>query len=83
MRAWVIYSLVRVGLFLALFAVLLLLGIEWWIAAVAAALMGLALSFLVLGRLRDRVTADLAEARARREAGIRDSDEDESAEDRD
>ena len=61
MHPWVIYSLARVGIFLALLVVLLVLGIEWWIAAIAATLMALAISYLALGRLRNRVAEDLFE----------------------
>lgn len=82
MRPWVLYSVIRVGLFLALLVVLLLLGIDWWVAAIAAALMALAISFLALGRLRGRVAAKLAEARARRDAGVAETGDDETAEDR-
>lgn len=83
MRPWVIYSLARVGIFLALLVVLLVLGIDGWIAAVAATLMALAISYLALGELRGRVSAELFEAREKREAGIVTRGEDEVAEDRD
>ena len=83
MHPWVIYSLARVGIFLALLVVLLVLGIEWWIAAIAATLMALATSYLALGRLRNRVAEDLFAARKRREAGIVTRGEDEAAEDGD
>ncbi len=83
MRPWVIYSLARVGIFLALLVVLLVLGIKWWIAAIAATLMALAISYLALGRLRNRVAEDLFAARERREAGIVTRGEDETVEDGD
>lgn len=82
MRPWVIYSLARVGIFLALLVILLVLGIDGWIAAIAATLMALAISYLALGTLRNRVAAELFEAREKREAGIVEVGEDEAAEDR-
>ena len=82
MRPWVIYSLARVGIFLALLVILLVLGIDGWIAAIAATLMALAISYLALGTLRNRVAAELFEAREKREGGIVEVGEDEAAEDR-
>jgi hypothetical protein len=63
-RAWVIYSIVRVGLFLALFALLYLLKVEWWVAAIAAAIIALCISYIFLGRLRGRVAEEVAARRA-------------------
>lgn len=68
MRPWLTYTLVRVGLFLAVFVVLLLvLGIEWWLSAIFAAVIALCISVLALGRMRARVAEDVA-ARAERRA---------------
>jgi len=77
-RAWIVYTLVRVGIFVAILALLLLLlGPQWWwIAAIAAALMAVAISFLALDRLRTAAAEQLAAARAARGAG-----DDERAED--
>jgi hypothetical protein len=79
-RAWVIYSLLRVGLFLVLFTVLLVLGVVYWIAAIAAALIALCISYIFLGRLRGRVAEEHA---ARRAADTQPpkADSDEGAED--
>ncbi len=68
MRAWIIFTLVRVGIFAAIFALLLwLLGPDWWwVAAISAALMAAAISFLALDRLRQDAAASLTEARERR-----------------
>jgi hypothetical protein len=72
-KPWVAYSLLRVGLFAAAFAILMLLGIEWWLSAVLAAVIGLCVSYIFFGGLRARVAADLA---ARRAAPARDVDAD-------
>jgi hypothetical protein len=62
----VIYSVVRVGMFLGLFVLLLVLGVDWWIAAIAAAVIALCISYIFLGKLRGRVAEELHE---RRQAG--------------
>lgn len=65
------YSLLRVGLFAAAFAVLMLLGIEWWLSAILAAVIGLCVSYIFFGRLRERVALDIAQ---RRDVPARDVD---------
>lgn len=81
-RSWVIYSLVRVGIFAATFVLLywLLPADLWWLAAICAALIALSLSYIFLAKLRNRVSADLA-ARAERRRAIRPADPDAAAED--
>lgn len=73
MKPWVVYSLLRVGLFAAVFAILMLLGIEWWLSAIIAAVVGLCVSYIFFGRLRDRVARDIA---TRRETPAADVDAD-------
>lgn len=65
MRPWITYTLVRVGLFAVAFAILYLLGLEWWLAALVAAAIGFCLSYIFFRGLRQRVAGELAEARAR------------------
>lgn len=65
MRPWLAYTLLRLGLFAVLFAVLMLLGVEWWLSAVFAAVIGLCIAYIFFGRLRDQVARELAERRAR------------------
>jgi membrane protein implicated in regulation of membrane protease activity len=65
MRPWIAYTLVRVGLFAATFAVLLLLGLPWWLAAVVAAAIGFCVAYIFFRGLRQRVATDLAAARSR------------------
>lgn len=66
MKPWVAYTLLRVGLFAGVFAVLMLLGIEWWLSAVLAAVIGLCVAYIFFGRLRSAVAKDLAERRMSR-----------------
>jgi Na+/melibiose symporter-like transporter len=83
-RAWILYSALRVGVFLVLFALLFALttaiGLQpaWLIAAVVAALLALCISYIFFRRLRERVALELAAARA---APVK-SGEDEDVEDR-
>ncbi len=84
MRAWVIYSLLRVGIFAAVFALLYwLLSPEfWWLSAICAALIALSISYIFLGGLRTRVAEDLAK-RTKRSGRQKPADPDAAAEDRD
>ena len=70
MRAWILYSALRIGIFLVLFALLYALtasiglDLAWLISAVAAALIALCVSYIFLGRLRGRVADEVVAARA-------------------
>ncbi|UDF12321.1 DUF4229 domain-containing protein [Antiquaquibacter oligotrophicus] len=64
MKPWVAYTLVRVGVFAVALAVLMLVGIEWWLAAILAAVIGFCVSYIFFGKLRDAVNRDIAERRA-------------------
>jgi hypothetical protein len=70
-KPWVTYSLLRLGLFAAIFALLMLLNVEWWLSAILAAVIGLCVSYIFFGRLRDAVALDIAK---RREAPASDVD---------
>lgn len=58
-----VYTVLRLLAFLVPLGLLLALRIEPWIAAVLAAIIGLALSFVVLSRPRERVAEGLYERR--------------------
>ena len=60
---WVSYSVLRVLLFAVPLAAMLALRIEWWIAAIAAALIGASLSFIFLRKPREKVALGLYQAR--------------------
>jgi len=64
-KPWVLYSLVRVGIFAVTFGLLFALGIEWWLAAIIAAVIGLCVAYIFFGKLRDAVALDIAARRAR------------------
>jgi membrane protein YdbS with pleckstrin-like domain len=68
-RAWILYSGLRIGVFLVLFAglyaVTATIGLNpaWAIAAVTAAVLALCISYIFFKPLRDRVALSVAEAR--------------------
>lgn len=72
MAPWVRYSIIRLGLFSVLFTIVLLLGVELWIAALVATVMAFSLSYIFFSRQRDILARDLA-ARVER-AKHRDAD---------
>jgi uncharacterized membrane protein YphA (DoxX/SURF4 family) len=78
-KPWVLYSLLRVGIFVIAFALLVLLGFVPWLAAVVAAVIGLCVSYLFLGRTREAMSEEIY-ARRNVEGAV---SNDEEAEDRD
>jgi hypothetical protein len=61
--AWVPYSVYRVLMFAFPLAVLLVLQVEWWLAAILAAVVGLCLSYIFLRKRREGVSRALYAAR--------------------
>ena len=59
---WFIFVLARVGVFAAVLATLLILGIDPYFSAMVAAVVGLAVSLLFFQRQRDRVSTSVYEA---------------------
>ncbi|MFF2050683.1 DUF4229 domain-containing protein [Leifsonia sp. NPDC058194] len=59
------YTVLRLLVFAIPLAVLLLLGIVWWASVIAAALIGLCLSYIFLSKPRNAVSTDLYEVRHR------------------
>ena len=56
MKPWVLYTLIRVGIFAAVFALLYALaGLEWWIAALVAAAIGICVAYLFFRPQRDEL----------------------------
>lgn len=86
MRPWIVYSLLRFGIFAAVFALLVTflplplesIGVGGFIvyvvAAAGAALISFAVSYIFFGRLRAAVAADVAERRERAKRGEVDED---------
>lgn len=70
-RTWVLYSIIRLGIFAIVLAALLVLQVTPWIAAVIAAVVGLCVSYIFLRGPRDKVAQDIY---ARRHGVQRDID---------
>ena len=60
MKPWITYTLIRVAIFAAVFALLYgLLSVTPWLAALIAAVVGLSVSYLFFRRQRDAAVASL------------------------
>ena len=59
MRSWLIYALVRLGVFVVTLGVLLLVGAGWIPGAIFATLIALVISIMFLGPLRESVARDM------------------------
>lgn len=64
-KAWWLYSTIRLALFAGVFALVWMLGARWWLAAVLAALISMAISIIVLDPVRQRAAEGLQDWRDR------------------
>lgn len=64
--AWVTYTVLRLLLIAVPLVILLVLQVPWWLSAIIAAVIGLCLSYLLLGRSRDAVSTEIYAARQRK-----------------
>ncbi|MCI2957295.1 DUF4229 domain-containing protein [Agromyces atrinae] len=62
---WVYYTALRIVLFAAPLAILLIAGVEPWVSALVAALFGFSTSFIFLRRPREAMSQELYDARHR------------------
>lgn len=63
-RQWVLYSLIRLGIFAVALAILLIVGVNVWIAAIGAAVIGFCVSYIFLRGPRDAVAKTMVSAKA-------------------
>ncbi len=86
MPAWIPYTLLRLALFGGVFAILLLLGLHYLLAAAAAAIIGFTVSYIFFPRLRNRVSEEFAArreaSRAKADRAVRDPDADRGVDER-
>ena len=75
MRPWIKYSLIRLSIFVVVLAVLLVIGMNPFLAALVAAVAGFALSYIFFRKIRDEVAAELA-ARGTKPLPVRNVDTD-------
>ncbi|MFC5789363.1 DUF4229 domain-containing protein [Agromyces tardus] len=71
---WLRYTLLRVLLFAAPLAVLLIAGVDPWISVIVAALFGFSSSLVFLRGMRERLSEELYAARHREQPVVRDDD---------
>lgn len=81
-RAWIGFSLIRVGMFAAVLAILVLLlpAIPFWISAIVAAIVAFCLSFIFLTRPRTELAVQIDRMR-RGDASPRSEPDDDEVED--
>lgn len=77
--SWLTYTVLRLLVFAVPLAILLLLGVVWWASVIAAALIGLCLSYIFLSRPRNAVSSDLYAVRHRDKPATSPDDDDEDA----
>jgi hypothetical protein len=59
-RPWIKYSLIRLAIFVVVLVVLLIVGMNPFLAAIVAAVAGFALSYIFFRGIRDEVATELA-----------------------
>jgi uncharacterized membrane protein YqgA involved in biofilm formation len=59
-RPWIKYSLIRVGIFVVVLVILLIVQVNPFIATVVAAVAGFVISYVFFRKVRDEVAAELA-----------------------
>lgn len=72
-RSWIVYTVIRIGLFAVALTILLLLGVNPWVSAIGAAVFGLCIAYIFFRPQRDAVASSIAQART---AQARDADND-------
>ena len=66
-----LYSLIRLGVFVATFTILMITDqFAWWAAAILAAIVSFCVAYVFFGKLRDAVARDLEARRARPETDL-------------
>jgi uncharacterized membrane protein YqgA involved in biofilm formation len=60
MRPWIKYSLIRLGIFVVVLAILLVLQVNPFLATVIAAVAGFVISYVFFRKIRDQVAAEFA-----------------------
>lgn len=79
MPPWIVFTVLRLVLFAGPLAIMLVCGVEPWIAALSAALIGLSLSTVLLARQRRAVALALYNARHPANSRVRRDEQSEDA----
>ena len=78
MNPWLRYSLVRLGIFGAVFGVLGVLGITWWLAAIFATVISFTVGYIFFSDTRQELVRQLSTRAQKKRTS---ADEDAHAED--
>lgn len=62
-RQWILFSIIRVGTFAAALAILMLLGVNGFVAAIGAAIIGFCVSYIFLRKQREAVSMSIGHLR--------------------
>lgn len=77
--SWLTYTVLRLAVFVVPLIVLLVIGVIWWAAVIAAALIGLCLSYILLSKPRNAVSSELYAVRHRDKPAPSADDEEDAA----
>ena len=66
-RQWIVFSLIRVGTFAVALALLLLLGVNVFVAALGAAVIGFCVSYIFRRKQREAVSTSIGHLRANKD----------------
>jgi hypothetical protein len=66
-RQWIVFSLIRVGTFAAALAILVLVGLNVFVAAIGAAVIGFCVSYIFLRKQREAVSTSIGHLRANKD----------------
>ena len=58
-RQWIVFSLIRVGTFAVALGVLLIMGVNGFVAAIGAAVIGFCVSYIFLRKQREAVSTSI------------------------
>jgi Protein of unknown function (DUF4229) len=65
-KPWIVYTTIRVAIFVAAFLLLLFVGVPAWLAAIVAAVVGLCAAYIFFKPQRDELAIAVQERRAAR-----------------
>ncbi|WP_193509216.1 DUF4229 domain-containing protein [Cryobacterium sp. BB736] len=74
-RQLVLYSVLRIGIFLVALALLMLIGLDWLLSAIIAAIIGVCVSYLALSKQREAIAHELQARNTRTKTSTDSSDE--------
>ena len=68
MSPWIRYSLVRLGVFGGVFALLYGLDIRWWVALIFATLLSFTVAYIFMGNTRRALSQQLSQRLSKKDA---------------